>query len=132
MITLKEHILEKLKVSSAETPMLTNREFFELLKEYTTVTKNTSFLPAKLCNTVAEMPKYYNDKTKHISIIRPYTKQHKNTIGLFLRDTHDYKNVDYYEVNIDQDGDDIVNFTDNGWLNKIIKYMEETIKNENI
>ena len=132
MRTLKEHILEKLKVSSAETPMMTNREFFELLKEYTTVIKNTSFLPAKLCDTVAEMPKYYNDKTKHISIIRPYTKKHKNTIGLFLRDTHDYKNVDYYEVNIDQDGDDIVNFTDNDWLNKIIKYMEETIKNENI
>ena len=132
MRTLKEHILEKLKVSSAETPMMTNREFFELLKEYTTVIKNTSFLPAKLCDTVAEMPKYYNDKTKHISIIRPYTKKHKNTIGLFLRDTHDYKKVDYYEVKIDQDGDDIVNFTDNGWLNKIIKYMEETIKNENI
>ena len=132
MRTLKEHILEKLKVSSAETPMMTNREFFELLKEYTTVIKNTSFLPAKLCDTVAEMPKYYNDKTKHISIIRPYTQKHKNTIGLFLRDTHDYKNVDYYEVNIDQDGDDIVNFTDNDWLNKIIKYMEETIKNENI
>ena len=132
MRTLKEHILEKLKVSSAETPMMTNREFFELLKEYTTVIKNTSFLPAKLCDTVAEMPKYYNDKTKHISIIRPYTKKHNNTIGLFLRDTHDYKNVDYYEVNIDQDGDDMVNFTDNDWLNKIIKYMEETIKNENI
>ena len=131
MRTLKEHILEKLKVYSAETPMMTNREFFELLKEYTTVIKNTSFLPAKLCDTVAEMPKYYNDKTKHISIIRPYTKKHKNTIGLFLRDTHDYKNVDYYEVNIDQDGDDIVDFTDNDWLNKIIKYMEETIKNEN-
>ena len=132
MRTLKEHILEKLKVSSAETPMMTNREFFELLKEYTTIIKNTSFLPAKLCDTVAEMPKYYNDKTKHISIIRPYTKKNKNTIGLFLRDTHDYKNVDYYEVNVDQDGDDIVNFTDNDWLNKIIKYMEETIKNENV
>ena len=131
MKTFKEHILEKLKVSSAETPMMTNREFFELLKEYTSVIKYTAFLPAKLCDTVAEMPKYYKDETKSITVIRPYTGRH-NKIGLFLKDIHDYKNVDYYEVNIDQDGDDIVNFTDNVWLNKIIKYIEETIKNENV
>ena len=119
---------EKLKVSAKETVMMTNREFFELLKKYTNVTNYVAFLPTKLCNNVDEMPKYYKDETKCISLIQPFTTKSKNTIGLFLRDIHDFENVDYYEVNIDQDGDDIVDFTDNDWLNEIIKYMQETIK----
>ena len=118
---------EKLKVSAKETVMMTNREFFELLKEYTKVTGYVAFLPSKLCDDEDEMPKYYGDKTKFISLIQPFTTKSKNTIGLFLRDIHDFENVDYYEVNIDQDGDDIVDFTDEYWLNKIIKYMKEAI-----
>ena len=131
MRTLKEHILEKLKVSTSQTVTMTNREFFELLKEYTNVTEYVAFLPSKLYDTVDGMPKYYKDETKCITIIQPYTGR-QNKIGLFLRDVNDYKNVDYREVNIDQDGDDIVNFTDDYWLNAIIKYMQETIKNENV
>ena len=128
MRTLKEHILEKLKVSASQTVTMTNREFFELLKEYTNVTDYVAFLPAKLYDTVDGMPKYYKDETKCISLIQPFTTKSKNTIGLFLRDINDYKNVDYDEINIDQDGDDIVDFTDNDWLNEIIKYMQGTIK----
>ena len=128
MKTFKEHILEKLKVSASQTVTMTNREFFELLKEYTNVTDYVAFLPAKLYDTVDGMPKYYKDETKCITIIQPFTTKSKNTIGLFLRDIHDFENVDYYEVNIDQDGDDIVDFTDNDWLNEIIKYMQGTIK----
>ena len=127
MRTLKEHILEKLKVSASQTVTMTNREFFELLKEYTNVTDYVAFLPAKLYDTVDGMPKYYKDETKCITIIQPYTGR-QNKIGLFLRDVNDYKNVDYGEINIDQDGDNIVDFTDNDWLNEIIKYMQETIK----
>ena len=127
MRTLKEHILEKLKVSASQAVTMTNREFFELLKEYTNVTNYVAFLPAKLYDTVDDTPKYYKDETKSITIIQPYTGR-QNKIGLFLRDVNDYKNVDYCEVNIDQDGDDIVDFTDNDWLNAIIKYMQETIK----
>ena len=127
MRTLKEHILEKLKVSTSQTVTMTNREFFELLKEYTNVTNYVAFLPAKLYDTVDEMPKYYKDETKCINIIQPYTGR-QNKISLLLRDVNDYKNVDFYEINIDQDGDDIVNFTDDYWLNKIIKYMQDTIK----
>ena len=128
MRTLKEHILEKLKVSASKTVTMTNREFFKLLKEYTNVTGYVAFLPAKLYDTVDDTPKYYKDETKSITIIQPFTTKHKNTIGLFLRDIHDLENVDYCEVNIDQDGDDIVNFTDDYWLNEIIKYMQEAIK----
>ena len=127
MITLKEHILEKLKVSASQAVTMTNREFFKLLKEYTNVTGYVAFLPAKLYDTVDDTPKYYKDETKSITIIQPYTGR-QNKIGLFLRDIHDYKNVEFYEVNVDQDGDDIVDFTDNDWLNEIIKYMQDTIK----
>ena len=128
MRTLKEHILEKLKVSASQAVTMTNREFFKLLKEYTNVTGYVAFLPAKLYDTVDDTPKYYKDETKSITIIQPFTTKHKNTIGLFLRDIHDYKNVEFYEVNVDQDGGDIVNFTDDNWLNEIIKYMQDTVK----
>ena len=127
MRNFKDYILEKLKVSASQTVTMTNREFFELLKEYTNVTDYVAFLPAKLYDTVDGMPTYYKDGTKCITIIQPYTGR-QNKIGLFLRDVNDYKNVDYDEINIDQDGDDIVDFTDNDWLNEIIKYMQETIK----
>ena len=127
MRTLKEHILERLKVSASQTVTMTYREFFELLKEYTKVTGYVAFLPSKLCDDVDEMPKYFDDKTKYISTIQPYTTSHFE-IGLFLKDTNEHKVAGYRGVNIPQNGDDIVDFTDDLWLNKIIKYMQEAIK----
>ena len=128
MRTLKEHILERLKVSASQAVTMTYREFFELLKEYTKVTGYVAFIPSRLCDDVDEMPKYYNDETKYITTIQPYTTTAHLEIGLFLRDINDHKVAGYRGVNIAQNGDDIVDFTDDLWLNKIIKYMQEAIK----
>ena len=120
---------EKLKVSASQTVTMTNREFFDLLKEYTKVTGYVAFLPSKLCDDEDEMPKYYGDKTKFISTIQPFTTRSRLEIGLFFIDMNAHNKIDeYHGVNIAQNGDDIVDFTDDFWLNKIIKYMQEAIK----
>ena len=119
---------EKLKISVSQTVTMTYREFFELLKEYTKVTGYVAFIPSRLCDDVDEMPKYYNDETKYITTIQPYTTTAHLEIGLFLRNMNDHKVAGYHGVNISQNGDDIVDFTDDFWLNKIIKYMQEAIK----
>ena len=119
---------EKLKISVSQTVTMTYREFFELLKEYTKVTGYVAFLPSKLCDDEDEMPKYFDDKTKYISTIQPYTTTSHFEIGLFLKDINEHKVAGYHGFNIAQNGDDIVDFTDESWLNKIIKYMQEAIK----
>ena len=129
MKTFKEHILEKLKLSAAETPMMTNKEFFELLREYTKVTNYVAFLPSKICNNIDEMPKFSDDQKKYISIIQPFSGVNAKKITLILRDIYEDDNRGYYEVDINRNGDDIVDFTDEYWLNKIIKYTIKKTKN---
>ena len=118
---------EKLKVSAKETVMMTNREFFELLKKYTNVTNYVAFLPSKICDNINEMPKYSDDQKKYISIIQPLSGVNDKKITLILRDIYESDNRAHCDVDINKDGDNIVDFTDNEWLNKIIKYMEEAI-----
>ena len=127
MITLKKHILERLKVSSSETVTMTNRDFFNLLKEYTNVTNYVAFLPNKIWDDIDDMPKHSKDKTRYITSIQPYTGRHISFV-LQLRDIYEGNIKGYGEVNVEQNGDDIVDFTDDDSLNKIIKYMQEAIK----
>jgi len=128
MRTLKEHILERLKVSTTETLMMTNREFFELLQEYTNIINTTTLMTGKLFGyDPDDMPKYSKDKTRYIEEIAPYIGGH-DQIVLKLKDIYEGRSKGYVEVNVEQDGDDIVDFTDEDRLNKIIKHMQESVK----
>lgn len=131
MITLKEHILERLKVSATETPMMTNREFFELLREYTNIINTAHLMTGKLFGyDPDDMPKYSKDKTRYIEEIQPYIGGHDQII-LKLKDIYEGRSKGYVEVNVEQDGDDIVDFTDDDSLTKIIehmKHMQESVK----
>ena len=128
MRTFKEHILEKLKVTPLQTVILTNREFFKLLKEYTNATNTVSLMTDSLFgHDVDDMPKYYADETRYIASIRPYTGGH-DQILLELKDIYEGKRIAYAEVNVKQNGDNIVNFTDIDSLTKIIKHIEEHTK----
>ena len=131
MRTLREHILEKLKVSTKETVTMTNREFFELLREYTDIINTVHLMTGKLFGyDPDDMPKYSKDKTRYIEAIQPYRGGH-NQIILELKDIYEGKHKKYVEVNVEQDGDDIVDFTDDDSLIKIIehlKHMQESIK----
>lgn len=133
MRTLKEHILERLKVSTStsETHMMTNREFFELLREYTNIINTAHLMTGKLFGyDPDDMPKYSKDKTRYIEEIQPYIGGHDQII-LKLKDVYEGRSKGYVEVNVEQDGDDIVDFTDDDSLTKIIehmKHMQESVK----
>ena len=128
MKPFKEHILEKLKVSPSRTIILTNREFFKLLKEYTNDMNTVSLITDDVFgHDVDDLPKFYKNETRYIASIQPYDGGH-DQILLELKDIYDGKQIGYVEVNVKQNGDDIVNFTDDSSLTKIIKYMKEHIK----
>ena len=131
MRTLREHILEKLKVSAKETVTMTNREFFELLREYTDIINTVHLMTGKLFGyDPDDMPKYSKDKTRYIESIHPYIGGHDQII-LELKDIYEGRSKGYVEVNVEKDGDDIVDFTDDDSLTKIIehmKHMQESIK----
>ena len=128
MKTFKEHILEKLKVPPSQTIIMTNREFFKLLKEYINDMNTVSLMTDDVFgHDVDDLPKYYANETRYIVSIQPYTGGY-DQILLELKDIYEGKRIGYVEVNVKQNGDDIVNFTDNDSLTKIIKYMKDYIK----
>lgn len=130
MRTLKEHILEKLKVSAKDTLIMTNREFFNLLKEYTEAENIYGLVLSKVYNNQDnEMPLYSGNITRYINIIKPYIGGH-NQIILELRDVYEGQHKGYVEVNIDRDGDQIVSFTSEDWLLSMIKYMQDVINSK--
>lgn len=129
MKNLKQHILEKLKVSTKDTITMTNEEFFNLLLEYTKVENIHGLITAKVHNDQdREMPLYSGNITRYINIIKPYIGGH-NQIILELRDVYEGQYKGYVEINIERDGDQIVSFTSEDWLLCIIKYMQDVIKN---
>lgn len=131
MKNFKQHILEKLKVSSKDTVTMTNEEFFNLLMEYTKAENIHGLITAKVQNDQdREMPLYSGNITRYINIIKPYIGGH-NQIILELRDVYEGKYKGYIEINVDRDGDQTVSFTSEDWLLCIIKYMQDIIKTRN-
>lgn len=129
MKNLKQHILEKLKVSAKDTVTMTNKDFFNLLMEYTKAENIHGLITAKVHNSQdREMPLYSGNITRYINIIKPYIGGH-NQIILELRDVYEGQYKGYVEINIERDGDQIVSFTSEDWLLCIIKYMQDVIKN---
>ena len=64
MKNLKQHILEKLKVSAKDTVSMTNEEFFNLLMEYTKAENIYGLITAKVHNEQdREMPLYSGNIT---------------------------------------------------------------------
>lgn len=131
MKNIKQHILEKLKVSAKDTVSMTNEEFFNLLLEYTKVENTHGLITAKVHNERdREMPLYSGNITRYINIIKPHTGGH-NEIILELRDVYEGKYAGYTEINVDKGADRIVSFTSEDWLLCIIKYMQDIIKTRN-
>ena len=93
MKTFKEHILEKLKVTPSQTIILTNREFFKLLKEYTNDMNTVSLITDDVFgHDVDDLPKFYKNETRYIASIQPYTGGH-DQILLELKDIYDRKQI---------------------------------------
>ena len=129
MKNINTYIFEKLKVSVKDTVSMTNEEFFNLLLEYTKAENIHGLITAKVHNSQdSEMPLYLGNITRYINIIKPHTGGH-NEIILELRDVYEGKYAGYTEINVDKGADQIVSFTSEDWLLRMIKYMQDIIKN---
>ena len=126
MRTIKECILEKLKVSSKNYVSITYKEFFDLLNEYGKVSGEVLLDVNNIVNDDESLPKYINDESKHIYTITPinssspilrlrmydFSLRESSTVTIYINDVKD-KEVDFME---------------DEYIERAVKYMKEHIK----
>ena len=126
MRTFKDHILEKLKVSSNNYVNITYKEFFDLLDEYSLRSGEALLDLNETIDFDEPLPKYKKDESKQIygimrlrvsnPIIRlrtyNFTLQKSFSDNIYINDVAN-KEVDFME---------------DEYIEKAVKYMEEYIK----
>ena len=126
MRTIKECILEKLKVSSKNYVNITYKEFFDLLNEYGKVSGEVLLDVNNIIDFDESLPKYKKDESKHIYTLTPL---HSSSPILRLR-MYDFKLQKSFSDNIyiNDVADKEVDFMDEEYIEKAVKYMKEHIK----
>ena len=126
MRTIKECILEKLKVSSKNYVNITYKEFFDLLYKYSKRSGEVLLDVNNIVNDDESLPKYINDESKHIYTITPINSsspilrlrmydfglRESSTVTIYINDVKD-KEVDFME---------------DEYIERAVKYMKEHIK----
>lgn len=129
MKTFKEHILEKLKVTSkfVNYAKLTYQEYYELLYRYCK-TNNEKFLDLNRVYDYDDnlFPSLEAAKYMIIITIRPTSK---NDPKIILK-TYDSmtQHTSYVSINVTAEADNEVSFMSDDAIEKTVKYMEENIK----
>ena len=126
MKTFKQYILEKLKVSTKDTVTMTNEEFFELLKQYCKI-NNKRFLDLNLLSIADLLPRHKQNKNRIIFTLRPSANINNPEIIIQTRDFETFTQDYCYYVSIKNEGDKTVNFMDDAWIEKIIKFILDEI-----
>ena len=129
MRTLKEHILEKLKVSSKNYITITYKEFYDLLNEYGKVSGEVLLDVNYIIDNDESLPTYTNEKSQHIYTITPINSS-SPIIRLRMYDfvLRQSSSVTIY---INDVKDEEVDFMEGEYIERAVKFMQETIKNEN-
>ena len=129
MKTFKEHILEKLKVTSKFGNYLkpTYQEYYDLLYRYCK-TNNEKFLDLNRVYDYDDnlFPPLEAAKYMIIITIRP-TAQNDPKIILKTYDCM-AQNTSYVTINVTAEADNEVSFMADDAIEKTVKYMEENIK----
>ena len=128
MKTFKEHILEKLKVSSKNYITITYKEFYDLLDEYTKVSGEVLLDVNNIIDNNESLPTYTNEKSQHIYTITPI-----NSYSPILRlRMYDFvlRQSSSVTIYINDVKDEEVDFMEEEYIERAVKYMKETIKNE--
>ena len=126
MRTFKECILEKLKVSSKNYVNITYKEFFDLLDEYCKVSGEALLDLNETIDFDESLPKYKKDESKHIYTLTPL---HSSSLILRIR-MYDFTLQKSFSDNIyiNDVADKEVDFMEDEYAEKTVKYMEEYIK----
>ena len=128
MKTFKEHILEKLKVSSKNYITITYKEFYDLLNEYGKVSGEVLLDVNNIIDNDESLPTYTNEKSQHIYTITPI-----NSSSPILRlRMYDFvlRQSSSVTIYINDVKDEEVDFMDEEYIERAVKFMQETIKNE--
>ncbi len=126
MRTFKECILEKLKVSSKNYGNITYKEFFDLLDEYSKRSGEVLLDLNEIIDFDESLPKYKKDESKHIYTLTPL---HSSSPILRLR-AYDFNLQKSFSDNIyiNDVANKEVDFMDEEYIEKAVKYMKEHIK----
>ena len=126
MRTFKDHILERLKVSSKNYVNITYKEFFDLLDEYSLRSGEVLLDLNEIIDFDESLPKYKKDESKHIYTLTPL---HSSSPILRLR-MYDFKLQKSFSDNIyiNDVANKEVDFMDEEYIEKAVKYMKEHIK----
>ena len=132
MKTFKEHILEKLKVTSKKIINPTYKEFYDLLDEYTKVSGEVLLDVNNIIGNDESLPIYTNEKSQHIYTITPLHSLHLSSPIIRLK-MYDFalRQSSTTIIYINDVKDKEVDFMEDEYIEKAVKYMKETIKNEN-
>lgn len=129
MITLKEHILEKLKVTSNVNEYVkpTYQEYYNLLDAYCKA-NNEKFLDLSKVYGFDDdlLPKYEKDKSRVIVTIRP---EYSNApeIGFKTYNFATFRDPFSYGIHVSRVANEEVSFMSDEDIEKTVKYMEENI-----
>lgn len=128
MRTLKEHILERLKVTSKVDEYIkpTYQEYYNLLDAYCKA-NNEKFLSLDKVFDYDDLLPRYKDKNRAIVTIRP---SYSNAPEITLK-TYDFtifQNSFSYGIHVSRVADKEVSFMSDENIEKTVKYMEENIK----
>ena len=127
MRTFKEHILEKLKVTSKNFTHPTYQEYYDLLDRYCK-TNNEKFLDLNRVFNFDDnlLPKCEYNKKRVIFTLRP---AYPNDPEIIIK-VHDFalNKSFYYSAYVADTPDEEVDFMEDDAIEKTVKYMEENIK----
>ena len=128
MKSFKQHILEKLKVSSKNYITITYKEFYDLLNEYGKVSGEVLLDVNIIIDNDESLPIYTNEKSQHIYTITPINAS-SPIIRLRMYDfvLRQSSSVTIY---INDVKNEEVDFMEDEYIERAVKYMQETIKNE--
>lgn len=129
MRTLKEHILEKLKVTAkdGEYTLPTFREYYDLLDSYCK-SNNEKFLDLNRVFNFDDnlLPKYEYNKKRVIATLRPAYPSDPEIV-IKTRDL-DLEKSFFYSAYVSDTPNEEVDFMSDEAIEKTVKYMEENIK----
>ena len=127
MRTFKEHILEKLKVTSKKFIIPTYKEFYALLDEYCK-SNNEKFLDLNRVFNFDDnlLPKYEYNKKRVIATLRPEFPSDPEIV-IKARDL-DLEKSFFYSAYVADTPDEEVDFMSVEAIEKTVNYMKEHIK----
>ena len=127
MKTFREHILEKLKVTSKNFINPTYKEYFDLLDEYCKTAPEHMLDLGEIYNFDDNLlPKYKMDKSKTIFTIRTL---YSNDFAIRLK-AYDFtlRKSFSYNIFLNTVKDKEVDFMEDEYIEATVKYMKEHIK----